>query len=108
MTPRFLTVAEGLMNQLSRKEQVTIFRLRTGHNKLKAHLFNMLNIGNTAMCDCSMEEETTNHILQDCPLYREERCKFWPQATPAHDKLFGDVAQLEATVQFVQECGFCI
>ena len=95
--------------QLSRQEQVIIFRLRTGHNRLKAHLHKMLKIGNTATCDCGTEEETADHLLQDCQLYQEQRRKIWPHpATPAHSKLYGDVAQLQATVQFVQDCGFCI
>jgi len=46
---------DDIYYQLSRKEQVTIFRLLTGHNKLKYHLFNILKIGTTEQCDCSTE-----------------------------------------------------
>ena len=37
---------------LSRKEQVIIFRLRTGHNRLRHHLYSKMRIGPTDLCPC--------------------------------------------------------
>ena len=37
---------------LTRREQVTVFRLRTGHNRLNHHLYTKLRIGQTEQCPC--------------------------------------------------------
>ena len=44
---------------LTRHEQVSIFRLRTGHNRLRNHLFHMLKIGDTDQCRCRTGSQTT-------------------------------------------------
>ena len=35
---------------LTRREQVTVFRLRTGHNRFNYHLYSKLRIGHTEQC----------------------------------------------------------
>ena len=37
---------------LTRREQVTVFRLRTGHNRLNYHLYSKLRIDHTEQCPC--------------------------------------------------------
>ena len=54
--------------QLRRQEQVLIFRLRTKHNRLRHHLFHKFRIGETDQCPCGTGSQTTEHILQTCPL----------------------------------------
>ena len=44
---------------LTRHEQVSIFRLRTGHNRLRNHLFHKLKIGDTDQCRCRTGSQTT-------------------------------------------------
>merc|ERR1711867_166894 len=39
---------------LSREDQVTIFRLRTGHNRMKAHMYTKMRIGQSEMCPCGV------------------------------------------------------
>ena len=55
-------------HKLNRKEQVIIFRLRTGHNKLQYHLFNKFKVGETDLCSCTTDSQTVEHILQSYPL----------------------------------------
>ncbi|CAH1396541.1 unnamed protein product [Nezara viridula] len=38
------------INGITRRDQVLIFRLQTGHNRLKAHLFSKFKIGSTPLC----------------------------------------------------------
>ena len=50
---------------LSRKQQTTIFRLRTGHNRLDTIImFNKLKIGENDLCACGLAPQNTEHVLQ--------------------------------------------
>ena len=92
-------------HKLNRKEQVIIFRLRTGHNRLQYHLFNKFKVGETDLCSCTTDSQTVEHILQSCPLYEELRHRHWPepdQATVAQ-KLFGSLEDLRRTTAFVED-----
>jgi len=87
--------------QINRKEQVTIFKLRTGHNKLKCHLFNIFKIGTTDQYDCGTEKMTAELLLQKCPSFDEQRKFIWPYAVPLQDKLYGDINSLRLTTSFL-------
>jgi hypothetical protein len=50
---------------LSRKEATTIFRLRTGHCRLREHLKRM-NLSESARCVCQEADQTPRHVLLDC------------------------------------------
>ncbi|GFS03929.1 hypothetical protein ElyMa_002900300 [Elysia marginata] len=63
--------------KLGRKEQTSLFRLRTGHNKLEKHMFKTFRIGESEMCKCGHSAETSEYILQECLLYKEVREKIW-------------------------------
>lgn len=52
-----------------------ISRLRTGHVRT-ADLFQRLNWNLELNCTCGFESMTLNHILRDCPLYRQGRQRF--------------------------------
>ena len=97
----------GSFDKLSREGQVTIFRLRTGHCRLKSHLFNKMKIGESGRCPCS-GDMTPEHILQDCPAYKNLRDNIWPEGTSLHQKLFGDLEDLCRTVRYVKETGLSI
>ena len=94
--------------KLSRKQQQIIFRLRTGHNRLKQHMFCKLKIGTNEMCTCGTAPENAEHVLQSCPLYHSARTNIWPKETSLNDKLYGDLAQLTATAQFVTSIGLIV
>ena len=52
---------------LSKEDQVIILRLRTGHNRLNAHLYNKMKIGQSELCPCNTAAMTAEHLLQHCP-----------------------------------------
>ena len=89
---------------LTRREQVTVFRLRTGHS-LNYHLYSKLRIGHTEQCPCGTGSQTTEHLLQSCPTYEPLRKGFWPDHTPVARKLYGSLRDLRCTATFIGETG---
>ena len=88
------------VNRLARHEQTTIFRLRTGHCGLRAHL-KRTGIMVSALYDCKEAEQMVHHILQDCPIPRKQRHQFWPQDESTTNKLWGTAEDLRCTTQFL-------
>ena len=88
---------------LDRNEQVIIFRLRTGHNRLRGHMFTRFKIGNTALCQCGQEPQTVEHILQNCINLSALRLEYWPNDTDLESKLYGAACQLSHTVKYIHE-----
>ena len=97
------TPAQDDYHVMDRPEQVIILRLRTGHNRLRNHIYTKFKIGESAMCTCGLAPQTANHILQDCPKYDISRRSFWPRETTVEDKLYGPLSELKQTVKFIQE-----
>jgi len=93
---------------LTRREQVSIFRLRTGHNRLNYHMYTKLRIGQTEQCPCGTGNQTTEHLLQSCPLYEALRKQTWPDTTPVAQKLYGSLEDLQSTATFTAETGVSI
>ncbi|KAK7090433.1 hypothetical protein V1264_010230 [Littorina saxatilis] len=93
------------LHLLTRPEQVTIFRLRTGHNRLNKHLHSKLKVVPSPMCPCGEAEQDTHHILQDCGNFQLLRRKMWPEPTPIQDKLYGTAASLQMTTTFLNWTG---
>ena len=91
-------------HQLTRQEQVIIFRLRTGHNRLNKHL-HRLKIVRSPGCQCGKGEQTADHILQDCEDLQNLRHNTWPVETSVQDKLYGPVDMLRRTTQFIVGSG---
>jgi len=46
----------------------------TGHGNIKSYLYKYKIIG-SSMCPCKIGEQTTDHILYDCELVKQERDK---------------------------------
>ena len=93
---------------LTRREQVTMFRLRTGHNRLNYHLYSKLRIGHTEQYLCSTGSQTTEHLLQSCPTYEPLWKGIWPDHTPVARKLYGSLRDLRCTATFIRETGVSI
>ena len=93
---------------LTRAQQVVIFRLRTGHNRMNYHLFTKLKIGQTDQCPCKTGSMTTEHLLQSCPLHTTLRNQFWDQDTPLQRKLYGSLEDLHRTAAFADRTGASI
>ena len=64
--------------RLERAQQATIFRLRTGHCGLSAHL-KRIGISDSSLCECGQADQTPDHVLQSCPKYAERRQLRWLQ-----------------------------
>ena len=86
---------------LSRKQQVILVRLRTGHNRLNSHMHRKLKLAPSPACPCGQEEQTTEHVLQRCPLYKATREDVWPDSTSLMTKLYGCKQELEKTTPFI-------
>ena len=69
------------LNKLNRPEQVILFRLRTGHNRLNAHMYNKFKVGESEMCPCNADIMTVEHLLQHCRLHDAMRRDMWPEPT---------------------------
>jgi ribonuclease HI len=91
--------------QLSRRDQVILLRLRTGHNKMRHHLFTKFKIGNTGLCHCGLANMTAEHVLQDCPQHADLRRGIWPTPTSFEEKLYGGAETLKRTADFIKESG---
>jgi len=94
--------------KLTRREQVVMFRLRTGHNRLRHHLYTKFRIGESDTCPCGTEPMTVQHILGRCPKLAALRRETWPEGTRLQDQLYGDVQQLRKTTAFIIKSGLLI
>ena len=57
----------------TRREQVTVFRFRTGYNRLNYHLYSKLCTSHTEQCPCGTSNQTTERPLMSCPIYEPLR-----------------------------------
>ena len=92
------------IHKLKRQHQTTIFRLRTGHCLLRAHM-KRIGAADTETCSCGEEAQTPEHVLQRCTLYQREREATWPHYTRLKDKLWGSIQTLAATATFIEKTG---
>ena len=83
---------------LNQREQTMIFRLRTGHCRLGAHLYK-LKVVTTPQCHCNTEHQTPKHLLQRCPTYDSIRKNIWPQPKTMEEKLWGEKDDLQQTTR---------
>ena len=79
---------------LTRWEQVTVFRLRTGHNCLSYYPYSKLCISHAQQCPCGTGSQTTDHLLQSCPLYKPLGRGIWPDHTLIAGKLYSSLEDL--------------
>ena len=93
---------------LNRQEQVTILRLRSGHNRLNHHLATKLKLVPSPLCPCGKANQTAEHILQECELHNTLRQAIWPAETPIQTKLCGCREELIRTVEFILQTGLAI
>ena len=88
------------IRSLTRKEQVTIFRLRTQHVPLNQHL-NRINPQLPPMCPlCDEHFETTEHLLLKCPKLESLRKELLPPSPDIRTTLYSTTEQLRKTSQF--------
>ena len=91
------------INRLPRHEQITIFRLRTGHCGLRAHL-RRTDIMDSALCDCKEAKQTSTTSSRTAP-YCGNRHQLWSQDESTTNKLRGTAEYLCRTTKFLATCG---
>ena len=91
------------IHSLPRHDQVMIFRLRNGHNKLRHHKYSRLKVGDSSGCPCGEPRQDASHILQDCTLFKEARDRVWNSEFPPWQKLYGSRQDLEMTAAYIRE-----
>ena len=97
-----------ILLKLSRPERVTLFRLRTGHNRLNAHMYSKFKVGESETCLSKADIMTAEHLLQHCQLHDALRQDMWPETIPPRNKLYGNLEELGRTAAFVRVTGTSI
>ena len=88
------------IKQLKRKDQTTIFRLRTQHIPLNSHL-NRINPEKPPHCVlCDHPYETVEHVLFDCKEVEDLRFLYLPSLPTLENTLYCSREQLENTALF--------
>ena len=95
-------------HKLDRAGQVIILRLRTGHNRLNSHMHKTMKLVQSPLCTCQTENQTADHILQDCPTFTNLRTQIWPDGISLHQQLHGTTEDLRRTVGFIQQTGLSV
>ena len=88
------------IQKLKRKDQTTIFRLRTQHVPLNFHL-NRINPEKPPHCVlCGHPYETVEHVLLDCKMLHDLRQLHLPSNPTIENTLYCSLTQLKRTVLF--------
>ena len=88
------------INYLQRREQVVIFRLRSHHIPLNAHL-NKIQPQHVPTCPlCPYPYETVTHHLFECPSLKDLRARHLPPDPNLHNTLYTDTEQLRRTYTY--------
>ncbi|GFR76393.1 hypothetical protein ElyMa_005799400 [Elysia marginata] len=95
-------------DKMDRKGQTTVFRPRTGHYTMKAHLHRTHKIGHTDLCSCGEAAETGEHALQDYQDYRMLTQAVWSCPTDLQTKLWGTIEEMEKNNSFIHQTGVTI
>ena len=88
------------INQLERKHQCNIFRLRTGHALLNAHRNRLDPLAPPNCRHCNYPSETVEHHLLHCGQLNELRQQLLPEKPTIFNCLFGNKDQLIKTSQY--------
>ena len=83
--------SRGSFYHLSRKDQVVILWLRTGHSRLRHHMFTKFRIGESSACHFGTPPMTVEHFLQGCQNHQNLRAETWPTDTAVREKTYGPV-----------------
>ena len=96
------------LHKLNRPEQVILFRLRTGHNRLNTHMYNEFKVDEPEMCPCNADIMTVEHLPQHCRLHDAMRRDMWPEPMLLRDKLYGNLEELRRTAAVMRTTGISI
>lgn len=91
---------EDEMPFLTRQQQTTIFRLRTGQCRVRAHMYR-IGLSNAPDSQCETAPHTPEHILQTCTNHQAARVKHWPENRAVQQKLWGTKSDLIKTANLI-------
>ena len=83
-----------------RAHQTAIFRLRTQHAPLNAHLHRIKKDHPAKCVYCPDSDETVEHFLFHCQLYDNIRSRLLPAQPTIHNTLYGSTTQLQRTATY--------
>ena len=92
-------------HELSRQEQVIIFRLRTQHTRLRQHMYRCFKLVQSPKCQCGEADQSVEHILQHCKTHRALRQETWPTPLTLQEKLYCPTDELSRTAQYMTDTG---
>ena len=88
------------IQKLKRREQSTIFRLRTGHIQLNGHL-SRITKNHPPQCPlCGYKNETVEHHLIHCNRLNDLRDTYLPKIPSISNTLYSDAIQLSNTCSY--------
>ena len=88
------------IQKLKRREQSTIFRLRTGHIQLNGHLSRIIK-NHPPQCPlCGYKNETVEHHLIHCNRLNDLRDTYLPKIPSISNTLYSDAIQLSNTCSY--------
>ena len=89
------------LNLLERKQQAVIFRLRSQHAPLNAHLHRIQPKVNQPSCPlCQHPSETVQHNLFHCPSLEDLRTRLLPANPNMENTLYSNCYQLKQTYMY--------
>ena len=88
------------INKLHRAHHTAIFRLRTHHAPLNAHLHRIKKEHPAKCVYCPDSDETVEHFLFHCPLYDNIRTRLLPAQPNIHNTLYEPTTQLQRTTTY--------
>ena len=95
---------QDALHQLPRHQQTTIFRHRTGLCRLNSNL-KRIGVKISAQCPCTEADQTLDHYLQSCSLYRQARQQIWPTCVSLKTKLWRYAEDLCLTSKYAAHTG---
>jgi hypothetical protein len=60
-----------------------------------------LRLSATPQYICGINEQTAEHVLQECPLYDQLKKISWPNGTTLHSNLYKAMNVLQITVKLI-------
>lgn len=78
-----------LYNGLSTQESAIIIQLRTDHKRLRKYLYRQ-KLADSDQCECGQNEDSTEHLLLECPNWEAERRILRPKM----DARWGDLSYM--------------
>ena len=93
---------------MTRSQQTIIFLLRTGHNRLRQHMYKRFKVGDSEIFPFGQAPQNREHVLQTCPSHRQLRVRTWPNHTLLEKKLYGTTEELALTVDYIVAAGLTV